>query len=83
MTKDNLKIEKTIEPSEEKPKAEARSFKVKTIAFNGLAVRLEPNAESGLVDMIRFETVVTVESIKNGWGKLDGGWIDLQLTIRK
>lgn len=44
----------------------------------GLNIRVEPNAESKLVDTYQEGDAVTILEVRDGWGRTDKGWINLK-----
>lgn len=52
--------------------------KMGIVTGNGLNIRKESNTTSEVVGTLTYGTRVTVNEVKNGWGKIDKGWISLQ-----
>lgn len=52
--------------------------KMGIVTGNGLNIRKESNTTSEVVGTLAYGTRVTVTEVKNGWGKIDKGWISLQ-----
>lgn len=52
--------------------------KMGIVTGNGLNVRKESNTTSDVVTTLSHGTRVTINEVKNGWGKIDKGWISLQ-----
>ena len=50
------------------------------IVTRGLNVRMEPNADSEIVDELVEGSVVTILEVDGNWGKIENGWINLQFV---
>lgn len=90
MTRDPETRNEVNMTTEKKTKAEEaviqpRAFKVKTIAFNGLMVRDEPKISAGIVGVLKFGSIVEVQSTRGGFGKISDpdGWIDMSLVVKR
>lgn len=61
-------------------KATDESYKVIVTAKNGLNVRKGAGKNYSKVTALKYKTKVTVTKEKNGWGKIEEGWICLEFT---
>ena len=50
------------------------------IVSNALLIRENPDPTSKIVGLIQGKPTVSVSSIKNGFGKIENGWINLEFA---
>ena len=50
------------------------------IVSNALLIRENPDPTSKIVGLIQGKPTVSVSSVKNGFGKIENGWINLEFA---
>lgn len=50
------------------------------IISNALLIREKPDPTSKIVGLIQGKPTVSVSSVKNGFGKIESGWINLEFA---